>query len=104
MPKYRKKPVMIDAIQIPFFERDAEFLWAGYEAPFTNPNIIFKRENGKIVEAIISTLEGTMMASMGDWIIKGVAGELYPCKPFIFDATYERAPKPTVLKESLGAE
>ncbi|MDX2187757.1 MAG: hypothetical protein SFV32_12550 [Opitutaceae bacterium] len=37
----------------------------------------------------VSTLEGSMKASMGDWIIKGVQGELYPCKPDIFEATYE---------------
>jgi hypothetical protein len=37
----------------------------------------------------IKTLEGTMMVSVGDWIIKGIKGELYPCKPDIFDATYE---------------
>lgn len=54
-------------------------------------NIIFKREGGAIVEAIISTLEGTMTASNGDWIIRGVKGELYPCKPDIFAATYEPA-------------
>lgn len=44
---------------------------------------------GAIVEAIISTLEGTMVASSGDWIIRGVKNELYPCKPDIFAATYE---------------
>ncbi len=37
----------------------------------------------------IGTLEGMMTANVGDWIIKGVAGEVYPCKPGIFDATYE---------------
>ena len=39
----------------------------------------------------IHTLEGTMTAGVGDWIIRGVKGELYPCKPDIFDATYEKA-------------
>jgi len=53
-------------------------------------NIIFKRDGNTIVEAIISTLEGTMVASYGDWIIRGVKGELYPCKPDIFEVTYER--------------
>ena len=52
-------------------------------------NIIFKRENGAIVEAIITTLEGVMTASNGDWIIRGVKGELYPCKPEIFAVTYD---------------
>ena len=38
---------------------------------------------------LIGTLEGTMAAAPGDWVIKGVAGEFYPCKPDIFEATYE---------------
>ena len=42
-----------------------------------------------LVEVEIPTLEGTMTASMNDWIIRGVKGELYPCKPDIFEATYE---------------
>ncbi len=82
--KYRKRPVIIEAWRLPIdklvvrdFDGDA--------------NIIFKRENGMIVEAIISTLEGTMTASRGDWIIRGVKGELYPCKPDIFAQTYEPA-------------
>ena len=102
--KFRKKPVVIDAIQLPFYERDAHFLSAGFDAPFTNPDIIFKCEDGKIVEAIISTLEGTMPANIGDWIIRGVKGELYPCKPDIFNASYEPVPKSTTLTEKLGSE
>ena len=43
------------------------------------------------VEMEIETLEGTMKANKGDWIIKGVKGELYPCKPDVFEMTYERA-------------
>jgi hypothetical protein len=82
MPQYRKKPVVIEAIQIPFYEMEAEFLHG-------NPDVIFKRENGQIIEAIISTLEGTMTGNPGDWIIRGVKGEIYPCKPDIFAATYD---------------
>lgn len=82
--KYRKKPVVIDAWRLPM--RD------GASRVFNDDsNIIFKRENGAIVEAVISTLEGTMVANNGDWIIRGVKGELYPCKPDIFAATYEPA-------------
>jgi hypothetical protein len=81
--KYRKKPAVIDAVQLPFADADSR--------QFPEPEIIFKREQGMIVEAIISTLEGTMVASPGDWIIRGVKGELYPCKPDIFAATYEAA-------------
>ncbi len=84
MPKFRKKPVVIDAVQLPFLDADSS-AFSG------DPNIIFKREGGHIVEAIISTLEGTMTASLGDWIIRGVKGELYPCKPDIFAATYDPA-------------
>lgn len=49
---------------------------------------ILTMNEGKIV---IETLEGDITASLGDWIIKGVKGEFYPCKPDIFDATYEPA-------------
>ena len=43
------------------------------------------------VELEIETLEGTMKANKGDWIIRGVKGELYPCKPDVFDMTYRKA-------------
>ena len=82
MPKFRKKPVQIEAWQLPML--DAETIQFDED-----PNIIFKRDGKMIVEAIISTLEGTMTASQGDWIIRGVKGELYPCKPDIFQATYD---------------
>lgn len=84
MAKFRKKPVVIDAWRLPMSD--------GASRDFDGDvNIIFKREHGCIVEAIISTLEGTMTASNGDWIIRGVKGELYPCKPAIFAATYDAA-------------
>lgn len=80
MPKYRKKPVVIDAVQYRAGEQDAEL--AG--------DVIAGRlryaEDGTV---LIDTLEGTMIARPGDWIIRGVKGELYPCKPDIFAATYE---------------
>jgi len=46
-------------------------------------------ESDRVTLVVIQTLEGTMQASPGDWIIRGVAGEFYPCKPDIFEATYE---------------
>jgi hypothetical protein len=82
MAKYRKKPVVIEAWRLPMSD-GASRVFDG------DANIIFKRENGAIIEAVISTLEGTMVANNGDWIIRGVKGELYPCKPDIFAATYE---------------
>ena len=97
MPHYRKKPVVIEAWRLPMSD--------GASRAFDgDSNIIFKRENGCIVEAIISTLEGTMTADNGDWIIRGVKGELYPCKPDIFAATYEPVSKPTTLTENMGSE
>ena len=82
MAQYRKKPVVIEAWQLPMSD--------GASRAFDgDSNIIFKREGGAIVEAVISTLEGTMTAANDDWIIRGVKGELYPCKSDIFAATYE---------------
>jgi hypothetical protein len=83
MPKFRKKPVVIEAVQwsgdvLPIFN-------AFPEGPFT---LAFF--NGRPV-LHIHTLEGTMSASVDDWIICGVKGEFYPCKPDIFHATYEPA-------------
>ena len=77
MPAFRKKPVVIEAVQ---FDPDN---WAATEGVE-----IIRLEYGGAV-ARIKTLEGTMLAQPGDWIIRGVKGELYPCKPDIFDATYE---------------
>lgn len=74
--KYRKKPVVIEAIQFTGnFTEIEDFV--GADAEF---------RNGKL---LIATLEGPMTASPNDWIIKGIKGEFYPCKPDIFEATYE---------------
>lgn len=80
MAKYRKKPVVIEAFQ-----------WMQDEAPEW-----FRQKNGIMIQvdsgsAFIPTLEGTMEARPMDWIIKGVMGEVYPCKPDVFEATYEKA-------------
>lgn len=79
--KYRKKPVEIEAVQ-----------WTG-----NNINEIIRLAEQGIRKfefdndfIYIDTLEGTMSAQKGDYIIKGVKGELYPCKPDIFEMTYER--------------
>jgi hypothetical protein len=77
--KYRKKPVEIEAIQL---TRDN---WEEIVA-FTEGEA-YSFHNGTCV---IPTLEGNMFASEGDYIIKGVQGEFYPCKPDIFAQTYER--------------
>jgi hypothetical protein len=85
MTRYRKRPVVIEAIR-----------WTGENmgevaAIFSDglESISPVGRSGKTL--IIRTLEGTMTANRGDWIIKGIHGEAYPCKPDIFEATYEKA-------------
>lgn len=92
--QYRKKPVVIEAVQL-----TAEFLSPNENTRFpswwidaVNDNVIsptrpndFNREHVLAVH----TLEGTIYADKGDWIIRGVKGELYPCKPDVFAITYE---------------
>ena len=80
MARYRKKPVVIEGIQ-----------WNGKNhqeiLDFTEGTNIFKPHD--ISCFVIPTLEGEMTASINDFIIKGVQGEFYPCKPDIFQKTYE---------------
>ena len=76
--KYRKKPVVIEAVQY------------AVDASNKVEVLAFCGGSNPIADDIdISTIEGRMRARRGDYIIKGVAGEFYPCKPDIFDATYE---------------
>lgn len=84
--KYRKKPVIIEAVQHTGSSSVAAAIqkWMQgeeYKAPVVQTRDIRPME--------IPTLEGVMIASPGDWIIKGVNGEFYPCKPDIFEKTYE---------------
>lgn len=90
MSAWRKRPVVIEA-----------FKWTGGPDQTEDPAwIIAAIEGGSVrfadsgtphVSLLIDTLEGTHRANPGDWIIRGVKGELYPCKPDIFAATYEPA-------------
>ena len=100
--KYRKKPVVIEAMKL--VGSTAEFhdvyLWierntlGSFEPlaviegdkPYPESGVAIDPRDGRL---IISTLEGLHWADPGDWIIRGVAGEFYPCKPEIFEATYE---------------
>ena len=91
--KFRKKPLVIEAIQ-----------WNGENVEeinnFTNGKIKYEESIGgsekgedypqKYTRLIIPTLEGDHLALIGDWIIKGIKGEFYPCKKDIFEATYEQ--------------
>lgn len=83
MAKFRKKPVVIDAAQIGPGIARALPSWL---ADAMDEGAVHVYGDGR---AQIATLEGNMSADIGDWIIKGVKGELYPCKPAIFEATYE---------------
>lgn len=82
--KYRKKPVVIEAIQID--HNNIHYLPG--ELSGVDIRMIGDEDEG-VFCLIIETLEGRMTALEGDWIIRGVEGELYPCKARIFDATYE---------------
>lgn len=90
MAKYKKKPVVIEAFQ-----------WTGENLKeiiaFTGLHESAKKWTWKQYEEVVAaeglkifTLEGKMNADIDDWIIKGVKGEFYPCKPDIFEATYEK--------------
>ena len=87
MAKYRKKPVVIDAIRFTLNYQEV-FDWVDQWPPEDNgPGIWEGRKNSGSL--IISTLEGQMRADNGDWIIRGVKGEFYPIKNEIFKETYE---------------
>jgi hypothetical protein len=98
MARYRKKPVEIEAERVPVYEewesttayldRCLELAdWCGGVS-----HMMINEEDGHGIpnHIAIETLEGTMQARPGDFIIKGVSDEFYPCKPHIFEATYER--------------
>lgn len=87
MAKFRKRPVVIEAVQ-----------WLNEQDGDSLKSILALARNGRVTFAadgtadlIIETLEGDMRANVNDWIIRGVKGEVYPCKPDIFAATYEPA-------------
>lgn len=90
MAKYRKKPVEVEAFQISMGaigRRD----YPKWFADAVARGVVYQKANPDYpVECTIRTLEGEMDANLGDYIIKGVNGELYPCKPDIFGKTYER--------------
>lgn len=90
--KYRKKPVVIDAFQLPLTrptESDDSAIGHAAVWLFLESCKGWKIAN-ELGEITIPTLEGDHKASLGDYIIKGIKGEFYPCKPDIFEATYEK--------------
>lgn len=92
--KYRKKPVAIEAMRVPVEIEDDENAFVFGHGRLLGWFILNGFEDYVVADdkgLYINTLEGVMHASPGDWIIRGVQGEFYPCKPDIFDATYEPA-------------
>ncbi len=81
MSRFCKKPIVIEAIQ-----------WTGdnFSEVAALGDTIMGPYGREFPHLEIPTLEGRMVANLGDWIIKGVKGEVYPCKPDIFDASYEK--------------
>lgn len=92
--KYKKKPIVVTAFQTP---KDGLLIMASapeWIRKAWKEDIIsvhgFMRGTETTQTISINTLEGAVVVSPGDWIIKGIKGELYPCKPDIFEATYEK--------------
>lgn len=85
---YRKKPVLIDAMLYTGNNGSELSAWSNravIESPVLEPS----EDNPTGAYLQIKTREGTMIGIVGDWIIRGIKGEFYPCKPDIFEATYE---------------
>ena len=86
--RFRKKPVVIDAFQV-----GRSVPWPDWFHDAVTRNDVITSGMGKYTTGRtycqINTLEGVMRGNEGDWIIRGVTGELYPCKPDVFAATYE---------------
>ena len=93
--RFRKKPVVIEAFQMTKERRDTNVDWPSWlheawQLERETQNSLYPTQQGTSGGTLsIGTLEGQHLVSWGDWIIRGIQGELYPCKPDIFEATYE---------------
>ena len=85
MALFRKKPVVIEARELTRENTVEIMAWCGSTKHWSRPHL------RAVTGIIVPTLEGQHEAAFGDWIIKGVKGEFYPCKPDIFAATYDPA-------------
>ena len=98
--KYRKKPVVIEAIQWTCNNLNEVMNFIGSEfkydanTDYVTSKFIFCKDS-KMLQ--INTLEGTMLMSKGDYIIKGIKGEFYPCKPDVFEESYEEVTVDTIF-------
>lgn len=85
--KFKKKPVVVEAMLFRGSSTSKADIQRWME---TGKYRVSTKHTQDTVDMVIPTLEGEMVVSPGDWVIKGVAGEFYPCKPDIFNRTYER--------------
>lgn len=94
--KFRKKPAVIEAMQLRWdnWNEMCEFVGVG-KLSEGKPEGFNPDGKSDVIGMHIPTLEGLMTATQGDWIIKGVKGEFYPCKPDIFEMTYEAVHDPS---------
>jgi len=81
--KYRKKPIVIEAMEFTDENKDQVHNWVT-----CTTEVCFDKDGNPTLK--IATLEGDHLARFGDFIIKGIAGEFYPCRADIFEATYEK--------------
>jgi hypothetical protein len=93
--RYRKRPVVIDAFRWTDGAECPDWLGEAFGAGIAEVREPAIEAKGVVPHIVIRTLEGTMQANVGDWIIRDVKGEIYPCKPDIFAATYEPSSQPT---------
>lgn len=111
MPKFRRKPVVIEAVQYNGFAMVDDVSTPMFDLSFDAPDWLVEAQGKTDAEAgavylddmgrlAIVTLEGKMFASPNDYVIRGTQGEIYPCKPGIFDDIYEGAAEPINLEEA----
>jgi hypothetical protein len=102
MGLYRKKPVEIEAFQwLADLEPTEQLGWLMDALQAGTVRIV---GSGEAMSLLIETLEGAMTARPGDWVIKGVKGEIYPCKPDIFAQTYDAVGAPAPKRDWLDGD
>jgi len=97
MGRFRKKPVIVDAFQMTLERRWDNSEWPNWlnmawnrePGVWPDPDCPPSSEHESANELVCGTLEGVHKITFGDWLIQGIKGEIYPCKPDIFEATYE---------------
>jgi len=97
MTTYRKKPILVEAWQWPGND-DSAGAPAWIRNALNRRILWFSHDSLNTLVLVIGTLEGIMIVRPSDWIIRGVAGELYPRKPEIFEQTYEAVPSPVIAQ------